>query len=1128
MAGNRIMRAMSSAGELLLTEIDRLAYPGRMRLLAARARVLASAGELAAVLDELNGGDPFQREIAVFMAIVARYQPAIRAALGDPVWSVRRPAVSGWLRFCSPGPEEIAGFVLTASWQARRHVFRLLRRLPGTAIADGLIDAVRERFGDVEAAALLPSCSAGTLERLLPELGYTVWNWAALGDRFPAVVLGVAERQLAELPVAERGRWWGRFGDGVIAAAATEPGRVFDLLEASAPLSMLPGSPRRYRALAAADGGRLIALLAAPGRERWVVAQALRSRALLRPLARLEVAELAPLARRLRTRDEALAALLEQVAPSRRAELYAAAYADVDRSQARPADEILRALPRAARAAEARRVLALGPVADDAVMTLLYTSFLPWEQARPALISATTRSAADERATGYELLIECAALSGEVDVVTEVIGYLRRIRNEQDPVRARVLTALAGISPRLIDAAAAERLEQIAADTLAARDASAQTLRALSDLVVAVLAEHVGSEPMRSWSLRTLERMFGDRLPWLGSFHTRLRRGQEAEVFAAVREWLTAGVRRGSCTPLFAFTRALGRRAWLVPELQELLAEVIGAGNTSAVTGEAIGLWLADPAARARRVEEVLRADSSALALPAVWSVVCRRRTDLLDQALTGQPPRGKFLADGVRWVPIDHTGTRSWLPRQRTAYTALLAKVAGDAGAKIHERVASIGAAAMVPGTGWDIVNRYVGSPNTRLAEAALGALAATDRPGDALPILLGFAGSDQARVAIYAAGRSARRLAPERLGSLLASGPLTEGKVTSRKEALRLAALLSVPGVGGILREAWELPGQHRDVRAAVVSAARQRPHDPESWHILGEAAGGGPEDVLAVVAGADPLDFAPRHRRDYGALIERACGNADQDVTRAAWAALPRWVHWTPDVGGAVVRRIADLEERAWWRISLPTLSALLSTGRSAGLLPDLAGRLVALDAGPDGGGSDDPGRDRPASQRLRVVVATALAWADQAEPELDRSPLADAGRRLARQAEFMPLGASLLLAAVPLDGDHARQLAGELGEICDLLAAQPVTAGRIADMLGQRVARASGTRPEVLLETAGSLGRDSGLCAGLFAVAVASYGRQLGWPAPWRAHVRQLRDHQVPDVRVAALEVAMADE
>ncbi len=38
-----------------------------------------------------------------------------------------------------------------------------------------------------------------------------------------------------------------------------------------------------------------------------------------------------------------------------------------------------------------------------------------------------------------------AALRGEVDAITEVIGYLRRIRNEQDPVRARVLTALAGV-----------------------------------------------------------------------------------------------------------------------------------------------------------------------------------------------------------------------------------------------------------------------------------------------------------------------------------------------------------------------------------------------------------------------------------------------------------------------------------------------------------------------------------------------------------------------------------------------------------------------------------------------------------------------------------------------------------
>jgi hypothetical protein len=57
-------------------------------------------------------------------------------------------------------------------------------------------------------------------------------------------------------------------------------------------------------------------------------------------------------------------------------------YADTERGQALPSDQMLDVLPRATRWAEARRVLELGPVRADAARTLHYTAFLPWEEAK--------------------------------------------------------------------------------------------------------------------------------------------------------------------------------------------------------------------------------------------------------------------------------------------------------------------------------------------------------------------------------------------------------------------------------------------------------------------------------------------------------------------------------------------------------------------------------------------------------------------------------------------------------------------------------------------------------------------------------------------------------------------------
>src|SRR5581483_3302843 len=246
--GAGIMSPMSPSTARLLADIDSLPRPARMRLLADRARTLP-AGELEPLLASLSEGDRFRRGIALFMAVVAGYQPVIMAARTEPVWPVRREAIGAWLRSCDVPAAEIAAFVADAPWHDRRHVYRILRGGSRAAVADALIDGVWRRFGDDEAARLLPACSPGTLARLLPELGYAAGAWLRLGERHPDVVLDVAAAQLAELTVPDRVGWWARFGDGVLTAGRDAPPRVLDLLERYAPSGYLPGPLRHYASL---------------------------------------------------------------------------------------------------------------------------------------------------------------------------------------------------------------------------------------------------------------------------------------------------------------------------------------------------------------------------------------------------------------------------------------------------------------------------------------------------------------------------------------------------------------------------------------------------------------------------------------------------------------------------------------------------------------------------------------------------------------------------------------------------------------------------------------------------------------------------------------------------------------
>src|SRR5260221_9957868 len=145
------MPVMRSDAAALLGELDPLAYPERMRMLARRARELAAAGGLDPVAGDLYRGDRFQREIAVFMAVVAGHRATIEAALDDPVWEIHRPAVSAWLRSGVPSAGQVAAFVIGASWHTRRHVARLLRRPRMPAGAAGRIHVACGPVRGVEA-----------------------------------------------------------------------------------------------------------------------------------------------------------------------------------------------------------------------------------------------------------------------------------------------------------------------------------------------------------------------------------------------------------------------------------------------------------------------------------------------------------------------------------------------------------------------------------------------------------------------------------------------------------------------------------------------------------------------------------------------------------------------------------------------------------------------------------------------------------------------------------------------------------------------------------------------------------------------------------------------------------------
>ncbi|WP_165503190.1 hypothetical protein, partial [Actinomadura fibrosa] len=900
--------------EELLTEIEPLPFGERCLRLAALRRA-AGTPELAELLDGLGRGGHYERSLALFVAQAVRDEASLAhlaAAAWDPDAELACAAIGHGVRFGVGAGPYLEGLG-DAPAAVRAALYDAVRRWRRADLADALVDAVAERWGDQEAAALLPACGAETAAARIDALAHAVPNWASVGHAHPALMLDHAERRLAALPEDLGKDWWYRCGSGVAAAMRHDPGRVVGLLERHCRVGPLPyelyGSAG---ILFGAEPERMIRLVLSesyrPGLAALIAHRSVRDR--LARLGDARLADLTALARAVRDDENALRYLLKAFPPGRRAAVFDAAMEGVDLGARLFGEAIMEVLPRAVRVREARRMLALRTVSESPDRTRSITAFLPYDEALPFLEELTRRPDAGERANGYASLVRCAARSGDPDVLTRALESFGRLRNEQDPVRLVVLNALTDVPEGILRTEHAAAVARFADDALAARDASPMTRYALSRIAAAFARQGAVRDDadLLVFALELVERLVGHTGTLsLGRLDRLLRRGQEHRLAETLAPFLDAGARRDDHRLALLVAGALGRRAHGVPRVQDALEAALDARDDG-VLRRAIALWLAPPATRAERVERVVAKDPSAVAVHQVLSAIARERTDLLHLVLAESTPPGRFHRPDVVYVPrAERSWIRRWTARQRAAYLDLLDRVAANASLPERDRGEAVSAMARIPGVDAGRIRAYLdGDPYLR--RIALTALVWTPSPQDVLAELLERASSDDAHVAVYAAGRAARFVPPSALSAAL--GPvLAEGKITARKEALRILLRDRVPDAVRIVAAAWDDPDQHRDVRTAIVSAVRPLLGEPEAVRILEEAARG-PRDLARQVVGTPPLRVEEPFRARYAALVLRVARSADPDARDAALPALPRWAPWAPEAPAVLADIVTDL--------------------------------------------------------------------------------------------------------------------------------------------------------------------------------------------------------------------------
>ncbi len=1112
------MHALTKA---LLAALDALSHDQRMKRVAETARELRGQRGLDSLLADLEGGSVYHRTLFIAAASAGLRPQRLLARLQDPSLLVRRRALGAAVRSLEVSTLMGAYAELDPDTAARMR--KLARRHARPELVDALLAQHLEQ-GDLPAVTrLLRGASAEVTEHALTVVDPARVDWKRLAVSRPDFVLDWLDRSMAALAPYARGGLWGRYGL-LEALARRRPLGVLDLIERHALPNALPGF-EGAASLTRAAPDRVAALLL---REGWraKLRQSGVPRPVLRELRRLPWPAILGLGRALVDAPNALAPLLEALPPGRRAQVFEHARAETDTALRLWPDALLNALPHPLRHAEARRMVGLQAVSSKPELSLRLQAFRAIDEARPLLESAARSARAEDRAQALNLLVICTGRDRRG--LDETLERLLRLRNEQDPVRMAAWRGVSWVPPSVFTEAHVEPLTAMVRFTLEARDTSYGTRAAMQALAFKLLKLHAAApeHPLFGFALETIGALAGESFViYMPPLHDGLPKGAEHRICEVLLPWLKASGAREFHDNAIRLARALDRRAWHVEPLQALLEAALRS-KQYAVARAAAPLWLANPETRDTRVRALLDLDASAITLEPVFRHLHRRRQAWLDPYLEGHVLKGRFCSDKTVYVLPAHDAFFRWLPRQQHKLAALHRQMIGEANRNIAERVRSVQILARMPVHEVEHLKPYLADENTRILEAALGALVWLDVPGPSLETLLQYLEGDRARVAMYAMPRLARLIPRETLLDTLEGLLARRMKVTVHKEALRLLGAHRSARAFTMLVRFWDGGDLHRDVAIAALHAARQWLDEEDAWR-MHEEASTAKESLALSLLDPSPYFMHRRHHPRYLGVLLKLAGHKEGRVRRSLFTHLsahaPGAQGWAsadrPALAQLAAARVLDLADFTAWRSAAGALTAVAYEGEPAEHLCRAIQTLLSMAAQEPLAPAKE--RDQPARQRL-IALCERLQTQATGRPMAYEGAALHVGQLLWSHSAFWATGAALHLTHLRWDrpDEVLRRLQAALAARPDPRHPPPNIA---AAALG------NAWTPAGLDPTLQRLREREEVDLRLCALALLERaGPQATWSAPYRAHLVALRSDPDPLVADRARRVVVFSE
>ena len=816
--------------ELLLLELADLPIDARMK----RAYQLGRDANAEPVLQRWENGNGFERRLALQSCYGSRDGARVVRMASDQSRLVRNLALCLAAEVCDE--TQLTQIFEPLDERARRRLIVLLLKKRRRVAVDALIESLRARGEAWQ--PLLYLGSSGLIERYFDEAfaDANALDWSRLARSHPGWALEKLSARARELNAPDDAlRLNVNAALSVAAPLAPDAAlRLIRLMIAHEPLARLEvAALLSYRPLEVAQlvlGNDETPESRAPVKAEWGwMHTPSRGLDFTRVAPQLPLQILLDLARR---RPETLSGLereLKPLAPDVRGQLFA----EVGRSW-RDDDgviesHIVRLLPPPYRETEARRNLKLPSLAASPVQWLPYVALLPFDEMRERIEPFIGDPDPDLRAAAIKTLI--GGLRFHFGRTGDVLKMLEARRNESDPIRAAIFTALHQLPPSRWSEVQLDTLARLIQFGLDARDLSATTTGAMQLLVVGILPFHP------AWAAQQLAIVVSKagNLSVYG-LQDRLSDAQMPTVGAALLPVLRGWLQREGQTFISAFT-LLGRRLEHFDEGAALIRQAVESGPTNLASSAAALLYQYRRDEFGALVPQLLKTDKSWGTQAPVYHYVHFNAPNLLTTPMLGRDSiKGKFWTGQTRFVLPIARGFAHWTPDQQQLFARTQSEIIADSERDLPSAIQAIKVLAALPDIAPDALIQLASLDNERLAlrEAALRELCWLDA-GGGVPTLIEALDDERARIAIYGLRRALLQMPAARALEILRDVPME--KVTVAKEVVRLLGDLGDDEAFEFLLELSKRD-LHRDVRVALCRALWEHLDDARSWPILREA--------------------------------------------------------------------------------------------------------------------------------------------------------------------------------------------------------------------------------------------------------------------------------------------------